>query len=203
MGTTINFGFPFPEDDDDVDVPGDMEDLAVAISLAIPVVSAKKSITAVEQSRTNSSYGYFGTPDRVNVKVPTDGLIVVAFQALWIEEIEGAARAAIFVNDEQVASRGVTDATAQETSLGQADQYSLLNSSPLGLVSEPAASDLTTDVDTGSLIVGSDGLGIGGVCHIMRRTGGGDFDVGVKFKASSGTVWAKDRWLAVWTMKLT
>src|SRR4051812_48257416 len=67
------------------------------------VVRRGKSIIATEESRSNTSYGTLTTPDQVsNVVVPVNGLLFVAFTALWKESVLKAGRAAIFIGANQL-----------------------------------------------------------------------------------------------------
>lgn len=72
------------------------------------------SIIATEEARTNAAYGTLATPDQVaNVAVPTGGLVLVDFSALWKESIAGAARAAIFIGANQLKVRDTDQAAPQ------------------------------------------------------------------------------------------
>ena len=187
-----------------------------------------KSIITAAESRTNTAYGLLTTPDRVqNIVLPTDGLIVVAYQALWQESVLGAARAAIFLgaNQLKVQQQGVTLPATQAAATGAtlgASKYAPLTTYPAGLISPTTFNlDHGSDVTTGQALgmvsmnasvtnatvelggsVQSFSVGdyqiFGGPCFIFAAAG--TYDVSVQFKATSGSVTAKERKLWVWTL---
>jgi hypothetical protein len=186
----------------------DDANLASALATALGVTQAGnvrrgKSIIATEESRTNVAYGMLTTPDRVSgIVLPTDGLIFVGYHALWKESVDNAARAALFIGSNQLKVAVENGApTAQEAALNASSGvgfYVPLASAPVGLLGV-AGGALTVNsslVTTGLAVV--DGLANGGVCAIWAAAG--TYDVSVQFKASSGSVTAKDRKLWVWTM---
>jgi hypothetical protein len=166
-------------------------------------VGRGKSIIAATESRSNVAYGTLTTPDQVSgIVLPTDGLIVMAYQATWQESVNGAARAAIFVGATQLK---VADSTAaapvvQEAlvACGTANIDKPLSSSALGLAG-PVGVNATVhsgDVTTGQLVGGA-GTGAG-ICAIFAAAG--TYGVSVQFKSSSGSVTAKNRKLWVWSI---
>lgn len=180
MGSTTRFGFPYPASSDSPNGPAQMQALAEAVDAVAARAGGQsgKSIISAEQSRTNTSYGLLGTPDRVqNVVLPADGLIYVLFQAMWKETYSlpqdtpnsGNARAAIFLgsNQLQVAHGNgapVTTAACGGPDSGLDDRYGPLFSCPLGLVGLPknvGADDAA--VTTGQVV--------GAVANTLRRPG--------------------------------
>ncbi len=167
-----------------------------------------KSNIATEEARTNVAYGLLTTPDRVSsVVLPADGLICVAFQGMWKESVNGAARAAIFVGANQLKSYEDNAAapTVREVGCyGGADSYAPLASYSMGLLPDATgATAYTGDVTTGQLVgyggsLGGSTVSFGGPCYIFAAAG--TYDVSVQFKASSGSVTAKNRKLWVWTL---
>jgi hypothetical protein len=177
-----------------------------------------KSIIATTESRSSASYGLLTTPDRVqNVILDTDGLILVAFQATWQESVDGAAHAAIFLGANQLKYTTVDNASpsAQEASIaGGATTVAkdmVLASCDFGLKSNdgygsPSGATYAGDVTTGQVVGGGRGITTGGAmqfgrfgaCHIFAAAG--TYDISVQFKASSGSVTAKNRKLWVWTL---
>lgn len=162
-----------------------------------------KSMVATEESRTAAAYGLLATPDRVrNIVLPTDGLIVVAYQAQWYETVDSAARAAIFIGANQLRGQQVNvGPVAQEAEpVGGANILQPLASSPRGLNSRSgaAATSVTLDVTSGQVVAydisGDYG---GGPAHIFAAAG--IYDVSVQFKVSSGGVFVSSRKLWVWT----
>lgn len=161
------------------------------------VISSGASIVATTESRTNVAYGLMTTPDRVQgIVLPTNGLIVVLFQGTWQESVSGAAKAAIFLNSNQL--RAVSGATGpaavSECGLGGTlATDSPLVSFPGGLVSSSATS-ASSDVTTGQVVFqGTQG----GAAYIFAAAG--TYDVSVQTKSTSGSVTTKNRRLWVWT----
>ena len=176
--------------------------LATAVQAAAGLNGAStrrgRSIIATEEARTDTAYGLMATPDRVSgIVMPASGLIFVGYQALWKESAgSNAARAAVFLGSNQLRSRDGTGAVAvQETSHGSssANVYLPLGSHPGGLASGGGNISVASDVTTGQ-IVGEGNRGL-----IAIHAAAGTYDVSVQFKASSGSVTAKERKLWVWS----
>lgn len=160
-----------------------------------------KSIIAAEESHSSVSYGLLHTPDRVrNVTLPTDGLIIVAYQAL-VKSDSVAAQAAIFLGPNQVkaANPGFVPGgqSALEPGLSP-DVYKPLGTFGGGLQMAPANTDTGTAVTTGQIVGGVVGGSNGGLCALFAAPG--TYDVSIQFRSSSGTVTVKDRKLWVWTV---
>jgi hypothetical protein len=156
-----------------------------------------KFVQAATGTRTNTAYGALSNgPDVVtNVVLPTDGLIVVGYQATW-QQSAGAARAAIFVGANQLKSdAGGTAPAVQEAvpSAGTGVDYTL-GTGATGLLSG-SFGGWTGDVTTGQVIGTTSGFG---VTYIFAAAG--TYDVSIQFKAPSGTVTVKNRKLWVWTV---
>ena len=180
------------------------------------IVRRGKSIVATEETRNNAAYGLLTTPDRVSsVVLPTDGLLLVGYQARWKENSNvgvNATRAAIFLGANQLQTATPLDPAApvvQEAIMGptnNAGTYRTLASGPWGLDSE-AQTGATTyggDVTTGQVLGargydaasnGAVGLPMGGLTVIFAA--GATYDVSVQFK---GDVSVRDRKLWVATL---
>lgn len=185
----------------------------MAHAFGFPIRSAGKSIIATEESRSNSSFGFLTTPDKVtDIVLPTDGLIFVLYQAMWKQSTNpgsgGGGGAALFLGNNQL-KMALDNAAAPDTGFASittaTDTYKPLASSPLaassGLVGNGDSTAYTGDVTTGQILgVASafDGLNRGGIVPIFAAAG--TYDVGVKFKAATGSVTAKNRKLWVWSM---
>jgi hypothetical protein len=182
--------------------------LASALAAILGVSSGStvrrgKSIIAAAEARSNTSYGLLTTPDRVqNVVLPTDGLIAVAFQADWQNSVGSAGNADIFIGANQlkrayasVAAPGVSPAVGPST----AASYRPLASYGGGLF---ASADVGTahsgPVTTGQAVGDFTNSPEGGPCYIFAAAG--TYDISVQFKASSGSVTARNRQLWVWTL---
>lgn len=170
-----------------------------------------KCIVATSQSRTNVAYGLLTTPDQVaGVVLPTDGLILVGYQATWQESVSGAAKAALFLGANQLVA-AVADVAAPSTSppegtmnTGSAGSTvardTILTSHPGGLRSgdpdQAPASPYSGDVTTGQTLGfyttgGTVGDYFGGFCPIFAAAG--TYTVSVQFKSTSGSVTVKNR----------
>jgi hypothetical protein len=166
-------------------------------------------ITASE-TRINAAYGLLGTPDQVSgIVLPTNGLLVIGYQAAWSESVAAAARAAIFIGATQlkfVSGAGAAPAVqeAGTQSGGTTGTSIALGTGPRGIISEVAAAGYPGDVTTGQVLgvgQGSDGVGgrVGyGPTYVWAAAG--TYTVSVQFKASSGSVTAVNRRLWVWSI---
>ena len=180
-------------------------------------------IVPTEESRTNTAYGTLTTSDIVeDIVLPTDGLIVVLYSAMWKESVAGAARAALFVGANQlkasafgVAGGPQVQAAATQAGGGVTNSYTPLATVPVGLASGEINPGSAIDVpvttgqavgamgsNTASFYVGSvnwkETMPVGSPCFIFAAAG--TYDISVQFKASSGSVTAKERKLWVWSI---
>lgn len=162
-----------------------------------------KSIIATEESRTNTAYGLLTTPDRVSsVALPTDGLIVITYQATWKNSVAGAGNAALFLGANQlkvVSFATSTDPVVQEAGGNtSADTYRPIASSNVGLATTSSATVYNGDVTTGQIVSSNVGGNVGGSMYIFAAAG--TYDVSVQFKSTSGSVTVKGRKLWVMTI---
>lgn len=193
-------------------VNGNLDDVnlsaALAAVLGVTQGSTKrrgKTITATAESTGSTSYTTLTTPDEVtNIVLPTDGLLFVAFQALWRETVDGAARAALFLGSNQLKGQKVGDAApaVQEAEgPGNANIWTPLATGAEGLAGRAGSSNTSSgsDVTTGQVVSYDATTGApGGACCIFAAAG--TYTVGVRFKASSGSVEVKERKLWAWTL---
>jgi hypothetical protein len=161
-----------------------------------------KSIIDTEEARTNTAFGLLTTPDQVTgIVMPTDGKLCIAYQALWKNSVASAAQAAIFLGANQLkihSSIGGAPVVISAGGVGPVNTYAVLHSSPAtGLTSHDDPTAALSAVTTGQLIGCSGTTFAGGVAEIFAAAG--TYDVSVQFKASSGSVTAKERKLWVWT----
>jgi hypothetical protein len=186
---------------------GQLADAArLGLTAGTTVRRGQTNISTTE-SVTSTTYTTLTTPDKVvSVVLPANGLIAVAYQATWQESVSAAARAAIFVgaNQLKLASASAAGGPAvQETSLnasgGTVNQDKPLTATALGLFGGEGAQNgaYTGDVTTGQ-IVGELGPVSAGPCYIFAAAG--TYDISIQFKASSGSVTAKNRKLWCWTL---
>lgn len=188
-------------------------------------VTARRGVCKVpgENSLSNVAYTALATPDQVTVTLPTDGFIVVMFEAMVKETVSGTTQAAIFLglNQVKVHEPGGT-LGLQEAFVGggtTAGNYQMVHTTGAGLVGtdfeQVAGSPVTTGTIMGSVSTGAaDNLAAmqaantlyqsqgnqwsGGPCYISAVAG--THIVTIAYKCASGTLTAKERRLWVWTM---
>jgi hypothetical protein len=178
---------------------------------------AAKSIIVPSEFRTNTAYGLMTTPDEVaGVVLPTNGLIIIRYQAVWAESVSGAARAAIFIGSNQLevqqsVSGGHGPGLSAAATNGATANIALpLSSCALGLAGVFSTGGFSADAATGQAVgaaaqpqVDIDGtvltgaIGGFGNCEIFATAG--TYTVSVQFKASSGNVTVGNRklWVSV------
>jgi hypothetical protein len=182
-------------------------DIANIAAPATTWLSGSRGATniAASQSTSSATYTTLTTPDQVtNVVLPTNGLIMVLYQAMWQETIANTARAQLCLGATQVeiASNnggpqiGVTIALIG----GTANNNTPLSTYSGGLKSMPSnAHNSTADVTTGQVVGGYDvtvPATVGGPCYIFAAAG--TYTVSVQFAVvSGGTVTAQQRKLWV------
>lgn len=164
--------------------------------------TAGKSIIATEESRTNTAYGLLTTPDSVrNVVLAEGGLLAVGFQGLWKSSVASAGLAAIFLNSVQVVAGGAVTNDPQEVDANStANTYVNLMTHGGGLMDSNSGVANPSHATTGMILGNGSAADVpnyGGVCYIFAAAG--TYDVSVRFKATSGSVTAKERKLWVWT----
>lgn len=169
------------------------------------VVRRGKANIAAAEARVNTVYGLMPTPDVVTgLVLPTDGLIVVGYQALWQNSVASAGRAAIFIGPTQLkvapASGGAGGAPIIQEATGNAtvniDAALATDIANNGLAGAAATAN-TTEVTTGQAISRGSGNN-GGPIYVFAAAG--TYDVSVQFKSASGSVTAKNRHL--WAMAI-
>lgn len=210
------------------DLPAEALQSAVADALGLSQPGAVRrgsvEIPGIE-ARTNVAYGYLGTPDRVDdIVVPTRGLLVIAYSALWKCSVADAGRAAVFLEGVQLKAResGAPTLGAQ-AAVGNGSFYEALATAPFGLVGGQAGGTYTQDVESdaasgvaaapaptggstfrhelaASVRTVAVATSLGGSGLLVVRVAPGTYDIGVQFKATSGSVTAKERKLNVWTI---
>lgn len=156
-------------------------------------------VIATEQTRESTSFGTLSTADEITgVVLPENGLILLGYTANMKSSVSGAGRAAIFVGSNQLKTDlGGTAPAAQEIgSVGTAFHH--IFSTTYGLTTQETGV-WTGDVTTGqALSYSSGGASIGGLCAIFAAAG--TYAISVQFKASSGSVTAKERKLWAWVL---
>lgn len=166
------------------------------------VVSGGKANIATSESTTSTTYTKLTTPDQVTVVLPTDGLLAVAYQALWQNTVTVNSRAAIFLNSNQLkvapsGGAGTVPVVAEATGNATINIDTPLVSTAAGLSSTNNTGNVT-EVTTGQVINHSNINAAGGVAYIFAAAG--TYTVSIQFKnVAAGTLTAKNRHLWVWT----
>lgn len=172
-------------------------DLTTALAQVLGVTSGGvtrrgKSVIATEESRTDVAYGTLTTPDRVlAVNVPADSLLRIVFFALVKCSVNNAGRVGLFIGGNQLKAVDGDGAPAvQEVDPSEAGgtdftDYGTVYTTSSGLVAIQASGDA-------SLV--TTGLAIG---EIVVPVAAGSYDVEMRYKASSGSITAKERSLFV------
>lgn len=200
--TQVNANFEELEDSVN-DVDKDQLESSLADKLGVSstaTVRRGKCIVATEETTTSTSYTLLSTPDRVqNVVLPADGLIFVVYRALTKGGAGTTESAAIFVGSNQLKqpeadSVPVVQAAAPVGGFGYYGQIHSF-SGGLTLGGFGSLSD-TSSVTTGQTISHQNNT-YGGACIIEAAAG--TYDISVRFKTPSGTLYAKERKLWVWT----
>jgi hypothetical protein len=215
-GTTSRFAFPYPTQTDPLkEGAAKIKAFAEGADSVILNRSYGKSIIATEQKRETAAFGTLVTPDQVEVVMPENGMIVVAYHATWLETASNAARAAIFIGSNQLqGSDGGGAFGPQETFIGGEipNRFRILTSFAGGLISAPPGSAYTGDVTTGQVIGASNTNGgfriaattntnfpySGGPCYIFATAG--TYTVSIQFRVAGGHVAVKNRKLWVWSI---
>lgn len=150
------------------------------------------------ESRTNVAYGLMPTPDRVqSLVLPTNGLIVIAYQAIASSSVSSAGKAAIFIgaNQLKVGSLGGVP-VVQEVTVGfTAGIASQLFTGGAGLLNSGGSGGAGAEVTTGQLI--GEGTIAGGLAVAFAAAG--TYDISVQTKSTSGSVTLSGRHLWAWT----
>lgn len=151
-------------------------------------------VIATEESRTNTAFGTLTTPDELtNVVLPANGLICIGYIALIKSSVSAAGRVTFFLNSTQVQVAGsTTPVGAERETLGTG--FTTFISAPRGLFSSGGSGALVT---TGMALGASEGTNPGGFCYVFAAAG--TYNISVQFKATSGSITAKERklWVAV------
>lgn len=153
-------------------------------------------VIATEQSRSSTSFGTLTTADEIpNVELAENGLIIVGYLAKFKSSVSEAGRAAIFLGSNQIKkmAAGAVPAVQEAQTVGTA--FAGLSSAYSGL--SQGGENPGADVTTGQLVHAA-GSGIGGVCFLFAAAG--TYTVSVQYKATSGSVTAKERKL--WAVSL-
>lgn len=180
----------------------DLANLSATLTAQL-VFGTGKSIIAIEETRTTDGYGLMPTPDQVQgVQLPTDGLLLVAFQAMFKSPSAGG-KCGVFLdaNQVKVAQEGVATPVVVEAQTSGADSYRAVAAHSGGLVAAAGVTAYGGHVTTGQVV----GVGTtetrGGFMAVFAAAG--TYDVSVRWDGSASLTTrpsAKDRKL--WVMAL-
>lgn len=167
----------------------------LGVSQSGVVRRGKTSITG-EETRASSTYDFLTTHDEVtNVVLPASGLLLIHYRATVKTSVANAGRAALYLNGNPVVvMNGNTGAQdpAEATGPFAANTYGLLHTdhdNGMEVTGGGSGAAYTGPTTTGELIPGS--------AFVAVEAAAGTYTVGVKFKATSGTISAKNRLLRV------
>jgi hypothetical protein len=147
------------------------------------------SIIGTEQTRESASFGTLTTADEVkSVILPENGIIVLGYLAKWKSSVSGAGRAAIFLGANQLKTNNEAVA-AEEATLSSTSFHTLGSSGTVTGLDRRTVVEATFPT-TGST-VGQ------GVAYIFAAAG--TYNISIQFRATSGSVTAKERklWVSV------
>lgn len=153
-----------------------------------PVTWYTPKIIATEESRENLAFGTLTTPDEItSVVLPENGLMVVGYEALVKSSGAGAGSAALFLGGKQIKIAGSTSPEVQEVATNGTG-FQNFQTTGTGLSTRNSG---TSFVTTGQVLGNPAVQGTGGLCVIFAAAG--TYNISVQFKASSGSVTAKER----------
>lgn len=172
-----------------------IETLQGEVSGAVkPVTWYKPTVIATEETRESTSFGTLTTKDEITgVVVPANGLIVIGYAALVKSSVSGAGRLSIFIGSNQLKrSSSVSEApvVSEVGTLGTA--FTTFFSDGTGLAGAEGGTSLAT---TGHAIGSGSTFGHGPLCVVFLAPG--TYNISVQYKATSGSVTAKERKLWV------
>jgi len=158
-------------------------------------------VIATEQTRESASFGTLATADEIKeVVLPENGLILVGYQAVGKSSVAEAGKAAIFLGANQLKAykTGAANPEIQEDTITGSGEttFRAIFTSQVGLQSSIAAAS-GAPVTTGQ-ILGAQSGNASGVCVIFAAAA--TYNISIQFKATSGSVTAKERKLWVATL---
>jgi hypothetical protein len=139
-------------------------------------------VIATEESRTNVAYGTLTTADEITaVVVPTNGKVIINYRAKVKNSVESAGRIAVFIDGNQLQLAG--GGNSEQALIGTGFNTITTNLGTLATANENIA-----DATTGQVI---------SQAPLEVFVAAGTHTVGVRYKASSGSITAKERRLLV------
>jgi len=153
-------------------------------------------VIAKEELRESTTYGTLPTADLIKeVKVGSSGLLRVGYSARFKSSVSGAGTAAIFLGANQI-KLYTTEPKVQGASTTGTVFRQLSSSPATGLATNSSNEAVGADVTTGQLLSVTT---TGGMAELFLAAG--TYEVSVQYKATSGSVTAKERRLWVETVE--
>jgi hypothetical protein len=149
---------------------------------------------AKEETRESATFGTLPTADLIKeVVVGKHGLIRIGYSARFKSSVSGAGKATLFLGANQFKIYTTEPKVQQASTVGTTFRH-LSSGSLNGLTTSTSGEAVGADVTTGQLI--SAGLD-GGMAELWVAEG--TYEVSVQYKATSGSVTAKERRLWIET----
>jgi hypothetical protein len=150
---------------------------------------------AKEETRESATFGTLPTADLIKeVKVSERGLLRIGYSARFKSSVSGAGAASVFLGANELKLYTTEPKVQFATSVGTTFRH--LSTGFSGLVTSTAGEAVGADVTTGQMIAASVSGG-----EISLFLAAGTYDISVQYKATSGSVTAKDRRLFVETVE--
>ena len=201
-GTTTHLALPYPTSAGEVkNGATNIKELAEKVDEVLyehRFGGFASSIIAAEQATASTTFTKLATPDEVSVALPTNGLLLIGYQAAWKSSTAGKkVSAAVFLGSNQlVIAAGVSSPVAQEAAHTQGTLQSL-SGTTVGLATHESGT-YGADATTGQII--SPGAAVGGGLMAVFAAAG-TYAVSVQFKVESGAeVKAVNRKLWAWVV---
>lgn len=167
---------------------------------AKPVTWYTPKIIATEETRENVAYGTLTTADEITgVVVAENALLVVGYIAQFKASVSSGT-AAIFLGSNQLKIMGAGGGPFSQAAEGSAATFKGLGTNGFGLFSgssQPGAAVTTGQILSPATTAAEQAQG-GGVVYIFAAAG--TYALSIKYKASSGSVTAKERKLWAYTL---
>lgn len=146
-----------------------------------------------EETRESATFGTLSTADLIKeVKVGEKGLVRIGYSARFKSSVSAAGQAAVFIGANQLKLYTTEPKAVAAVTVGTT--FRQLSSSFSGLATSTSGEATGSDVTTGQIISVSASGG-----EISLFVAAGTYEVSVQYKATSGSVSAKERRLWVET----
>lgn len=150
-------------------------------------------ITATEETRENVAFGTLTTKDEITgVVLPENGLIQIGFVAKVKSSVAAAGTIGVFLGANQILMTNNTGVFTETAGTG----FNSIQTTPGGLGS---INNSAAFVTTGQTLGKQESAGIQGGGFMTVFAAAGTYTVSIQYKASSGSITAKERklWVGV------